>query len=198
MRYLLLPLLLTISCIGQSGLRSPAFVANLKPAAGAATFSFGLDTIAANADTWGADSGIWMRVQASASGTLQKAFVYVNNTAAVEAKVCVYGVDTDSTLNAEDALLGTSDAIVGGGSAGWWPVGGATMSGGSITSGSYYWLVIFLDTSSPTWAVRTENSSTVVYKVTAGMHDSPPADGSTITASGAGAYGRISVYVTAQ
>ena len=33
MRYLLLPLLLAVSCLGQSGLRSPAFVANLKPAA---------------------------------------------------------------------------------------------------------------------------------------------------------------------
>ena len=167
-------------------------------AAAASTFDIGLSSIAANADTWGADYAICMRVQASASGTLQKAFIYVNNTAVADAKVCIYGPDTDSLVNAEDLKIGTSAAIAGGGSAGWWPSGGSSMSGGTVTSGQYYWLIIILNSSSPVWAVKSENSASVTYFAATGHYTSPPAAGSSFTGPGSGSFGRISAYVTAQ
>jgi hypothetical protein len=161
--------------------------------AGPTAVVWGLNTIAANADTWGADTAIFMRSAAPITGTLSKAYIYVNNTAVVLAKVVVYGPDTDSTPNVEDAQIGITGIITASGTAGWQPAAGAVITG-SVVSGQQYWMGILLSTASPTWAVRTENASGLGYVVSSGFYAAPPATLNGVTLGG-GTYGRISCYI---
>ena len=181
--------------LSQASLRSPAFVGGInKPAAVSSSFILGLDSVGSASDTWGADTSIYYRATASASGTLSKAYVYSGSTAAGVVKVAVYGPETGgSPLNSP--LVGVTAAITYGGSAGWYPSSGETITG-SITSGDAYYIVIMISSSSPTITEKhNAGGLSTYYKASSGWFASPPATLSAATGT-IGNASPVSVYIS--
>lgn len=83
---------------------------------------------------------------ASGSGTLETGYILHNSTNLDRTKICVYLDDGDSLPDTGDTLVGCSASIE---STAVEEVSGA-FSGGSISQGSSYWIVIAPDTTD--WA----------------------------------------------
>lgn len=170
-----------------------AMVSRTRSVAASSSFVLGLNSEGSASDTWGADTAIYYKVTASASGSLSKAYVYSGSTAAGVVKVALYGPEISGLpTNAEQ--IGVSDSITYGGSAGWYPAGGASISG-SVTSGTVYYIVVMISSSSPTITEKhNAGGLSTYYKTASGWYASPPA---TLSAAG-GAVGNaapVSVYI---
>ncbi len=145
---------------------------------------FPISLVANRADCWA--------VQAPSTGTLTAAYAKHSNTSEATAKVCVYSHDGDAP-DAGDLKLGCSGAITS--SVDEWK--SAAMDGGSVISGSNYYMCMFVDNDSANaFSVgSSSNTSTIYYKTISGLYDAP---GDTLLTAWSSAMGqRIkSVYVT--
>jgi hypothetical protein len=192
---LFISFLVAALCGGAMSPRTVVIAGGRQSGGGGSSFNIGRDTLPASSDTFPASYGIAMRVQASASGTLQNGFFYFNGTNLSKVKLCVYGpTDASSAQTTTDLLIGASGSINATGSAGL--VGPVAMSGGTVTAGQYYFLVIFIS-GDAFLEERTENSAFLTYWPASGAYASPPAN---LAAGGlaSGNYGRIYAYITAQ
>jgi hypothetical protein len=165
----------------------------------------GDSTVEASSTTQGATVQVLYRAQATQSGSLSKAYVYdYDPDYGMNIKVCVY-LSTSSapvTNSTADALVGCSTAITTsdyGLSAKWLPAdppNGATMSGGTVTKDSYYWIAVIQSDAGADIHKNYTTTATAYYRVESGWLASPPATLNGKTMSTAASSGPMSVYVT--
>lgn len=122
--------------------------------------------------TAAADRLIGCRVQATASGTLQNAYVYCNNSGASTFKVLVYNSSSTDPQNT-DALVAASASITSSG-AGW--AGPGAFSSGSIVSGNYYFVYFAVSATTANDVNYSVNETGTIWSQTSsGFYASPPA-----------------------
>lgn len=137
--------------------------------------------------------GIAYRVQATATGSLANGYLYHSDTNNASAMVAIYS-SSASTPQSGDALVGVSGEIVGGTTTGW---KSSAMSGGTVTSGNWYWVIICVSaTSSNNWGSKNNTTHPVFLNTGAGFYEMTP---STLGATAASfnqsdGYGPISAY----
>ncbi len=197
MRHLLIFIALTIGLfaqstkVGGSGSTKVGGSGSTKvtAVAGPSGSQLGLTSIAANPDAWGSDITLLYRVQATGSGTLTTANLYNSSGLSADAKVAVY-TSSSTTPDVSDTQVGISGTVSSNGTANWFT---ASMSGGAVTSGNFYWIAIFVSTAQG-WTVHSPHTETLWYKTTSGYYASPPADLSGVTSS-LGGFADISCYI---
>lgn len=154
----------------------------------------GTNTIGASNNIENADGGMAYRVQASSSGTLQNAFFYfANYNGGSAVKVCVYGPSTNTTplTDSTAPLIGKSVSLAYSSNA--W-VSGA-MDGGTIVSGSFYWVVIYVSSAQGVkWVYPSSGATTSFDGSAAGSYTTP--DATIHGFGGSAANGPISCYIT--
>lgn len=150
-----------------------ALPGSFKPAASAS--NLGPTTIGGSNDSWSADYAVINRVQATGSGTLQSGFIYAGNSATQNFKLGVY-TSAGAAPVIGDTSVGISGVIGTTGGPAWF---NNTMSGGSITSGNFYWVCIFLENSGGGWQHQYGSpnpAGSIYYLSTSGYYASPPAN----------------------
>jgi hypothetical protein len=114
-------------------------------------------------------------VSASATGTLTTAYIHHADTNTASAKVCVYSNDGDSP-DAGDSKLGCSSAITPS-TIGW---SSAAMSGGSVSTGTSYYLCVFTDDDNTKYFRMSQTdaapTSSVYYRTDGDFFDTEDAD----------------------
>ncbi len=145
------------------------------------------------------DSGqvhVLTRFAAGCSGTLTTAYLIHGDTTDASAKLCVYTSDgTDIwTTDTARVLVGCSTQIVGGTSTGW---KSGAMGGGSVTNGSYYWLVLAVEGSAG-WSRKNKGNAgmTLWYKNDSNWYTTPPDPGTNTGFGAASNWGTIPMYIT--
>ena len=111
---------------------------------------------------------------ADCSGTLAVGYVYNGNGDDSDSKIGVFADDGDSTPDSGDSSIGTSGGINSASIE--WATDSSTI-GGSVSSGSSYWVCIFVDDSAANnWRAKGAGSTTVYYINGSGHYDTPPSD----------------------
>ena len=174
-----------------------AVIAAKNAPAASGAFNLGVDTELANANDFGNDQAGMYRVQASGSGTLGDAYIYYNYASgAKNCIVCVYNAAASGAPDASDTKVGCSSAIASGSTEGFKT---AAMDGGSVVSGNYYWIAIFVESGGDAWwaAQGNEVGKSLWYLSGSGYYASQPADASGMSNESPNA-GEMSIYVTVE
>lgn len=165
----------------------------VSPAPSGAT-NLGPTTIGGSSDNWSADYAVLNRVQATGSGTLTTGFIYAGTTATQNMKVAVY-TSSGASPAAGDTQVGISGTVAASGAAGWYS---ASMSGGTITNGNFYWVCVFLQNSGGGWQHQYGSpnpAGSIYYRSGSGYYASPPASNLSSVVNNA-AEGIMSAYIT--
>lgn len=125
----------------------------------------GVNTDPGTSDTWPGGATVYGRFQATASGTMQNAFILYRGTGIQICKIYVYSTTSSGAPTSTDLLVGTSSTITSPGSAGW---ASAAMSGGTITAGQYYWVGFASSASSATMSFADSLTTTTYARASDG------------------------------
>ena len=99
---------------------------------------------------------------ADCSGNLAIPYLYFAGSSgdSVTVRLCIYS-KSDTTPQADDALVCDSGDIAGGGEAGW--KAGTTCASGSVTNGTGYWIGVQLRASTNAWTAKRAGTATLYY-----------------------------------
>jgi len=99
---------------------------------------------------------------ADCSGNLAIPYLYFAGSSgdSVTVRLCIYS-KSDTTPQADDALVCDSGDIAGGGEAGW--KAGTTCASGSVTNGTGYWIGVQLRASTNGWTAKRAGTATLYY-----------------------------------
>lgn len=159
-------------------------------------FNLGSSNTGSATDLLSTDSTLSYRIQASASGVLQTGYFYFGSyNSPAQVKIAIYGpsLTTTPVTDTTAPLVGVSGVL--NYSPNSWV--SASMSGGTVAAGSYYWVTIITSTTNVIkYAYTVAGSTTAYYGSSPGNYASPSAfvwaTASTTTEA------PISAYVTAQ
>lgn len=202
MRTAFVVFLMALSCVAQPWtMNDPAWLGQqAAPTAGGGPGTLGKTTTTGSIIGPDANQVYAYRAQATSSGTLTLGEIWHNDgTAGSIAIIAVY-TSNNSSLPSDTALslVGYCTPITAGSSTGWKT---ASMNGGSVTSGAFYWVVVIRDTTVATWQGVYDGTATLFYRGdanTQGWYPTPP---STLSASGwstGSGLAPFSAYVTIQ
>jgi hypothetical protein len=99
---------------------------------------------------------------ADCTGDLAIPYLYFAGASgdSVTVRLCIYS-KSDTTPQADDALVCDSGDIAGGGEAGW--KAGTTCASGSVTNTTGYWVGVQLRASTNAWTAKRAGTATLYY-----------------------------------
>jgi hypothetical protein len=154
---IIITLLLATPCFAGSG--SVAITLSGTAGGGSSKGKVGDSTQESTGGTATAGYVLVWRSQASASGSLNTAYLYHADTTAAAAKLIIFN-SAATTPQSADSLLSASSEINGSTSTGW----KSASTTGTVTSGSWYWVGYIIPSSYSNWSMVCNSTISMFYK----------------------------------
>jgi hypothetical protein len=167
----IIEIILAVCFLASSGFAQEVIYFKKKSSCDSATNEVGDRTTQAGYGDIPSDQMYCMPATADCSGTLKYPYVQHRGTDAETCKIAIYTRTAASDPSGED-LVAASAAISSGGADGW--ATNSTTVGGSVTSGSLYWVCVIAGADSFYTYRLTSAGTTMYYKGVAGSYNNPP------------------------